>query len=87
MVFFRFVDFYLKHSLEKIPLDELALKPKVEEFFADQERSLMFGIRSSVGNKTTSGGIYDKVVTQALGQIVNYTTATGIAESDFLDHR
>jgi len=54
-----------------------------DEFFADQERSLMFGTRTTSGNKTTSGGIYDKVVTQALGQVVNFTTATGITESDF----
>lgn len=58
-------------------------KKMFEEFFADQERSLMFGTRTSVGNKKTAGGIWDKVVTQTLGQIVNYTTATGIAESDF----
>lgn len=58
-------------------------KKMFAEFFADQERSLMFGTRTTVSNKTTSGGIWDKVVTQALGQIVNYTTATGISESDF----
>jgi hypothetical protein len=58
-------------------------KKMFEEFFADQERSLMFGVRTSVGNKTTSGGIWDKTVTQSLGSIVNYTTSTGIAESDF----
>lgn len=58
-------------------------KKMFDEFFADQERSLMFGTRTSSGNKTTSGGVWDKVVTQAGGQIVNYTTATGISESDF----
>lgn len=60
-----------------------AEKYALEELLADQERSLMFGTRTEVGAKRTAGGIWDKVVTQAQGQIVNYTTATGISESDF----
>lgn len=54
-----------------------------DEFYADQERALMFGIRSKSGSLTTSRGIWDSVVTQAAGQVVNFTTSTGIAESDF----
>lgn len=54
-----------------------------DEFYADQERSLMFGVRSRSGAKSTSQGIWDKAVTGAAGQVVNFTTSTGIAESDF----
>lgn len=53
-----------------------------EEFAADQERAVMFGVRTSVGNKKTMNGIWNRVVTGAEGQVVNYASSTGITESD-----
>lgn len=52
-----------------------------EEFAYDQELALMFGTRSSSGNRKTSQGIWDRVVTNAGGQIVNFASASKIAET------
>jgi hypothetical protein len=53
-----------------------------EEHAADMERAVMFGVRTSVGNKKTFRGIWDRVVTGGEGQVVNYGAGTGITESD-----
>jgi hypothetical protein len=55
-----------------------------DEFQYDQELALMFGVRAidSSVNRRFTGGIWDKVVTQALGQIQNFSSGVGIAESD-----
>lgn len=53
-----------------------------EEHQADLERAIMFGTRTSVGNKKTFRGIWDRVVTGAEGQVTNYSSTTGITESD-----
>lgn len=53
-----------------------------EEFAYDQELALMFGVRSSVSNRKTSQGIWDRVVTNAGGQVVNFASGTGISETD-----
>lgn len=53
-----------------------------EQFAYDQELALMFGVKSVVGNRKTSQGIWDRIVTQAGGQVQNFASGTGISESD-----
>src|SRR6478736_1015284 len=54
----------------------------IAENLRDIENAIMFGTRSSSGGTKTTRGIWDRVVTAGEGQVVNYTTATGISESD-----
>jgi hypothetical protein len=55
-----------------------------EEFAYDQELSLMFGIRAvdTASNRRYSRGLYDRIVTAGEGQVVNFSSSVGIAESD-----
>lgn len=53
-----------------------------EEFAYDQELALMFGVRSSVSNRKTTQGLWDRIVTQAGGQVTNFASGTGISETD-----
>lgn len=57
-------------------------KIDIMEHMRDLENAIMFGTRSSSGGTTTTRGIWDRVVTSAEGQVVNFTAATGISESD-----
>lgn len=72
MVFFRFVDFYLKHSLEKIPLDELALKPKVDEFFANQTLSEINRQTGFKFTKTFLGDVIFSAIDGITDEICDY---------------
>lgn len=54
----------------------------IAEHMRDLENAIMFGTRSSSSGTTTTRGIWDRVVTAAEGQVVNFTAATGISESD-----
>jgi hypothetical protein len=55
-----------------------------DEFAYDQELALMFGVRAidSSVNRRFTGGVWDHIVTQALGQVQNFASGVGIAESD-----
>lgn len=55
-----------------------------DEFQYDQELSLMFGVRAidSASNRRTSKGIWDRIVTNSEGQVQNFASGVGIAESD-----
>lgn len=58
-------------------------KIDIMEHMRDLENAIMFGTRSTVaGSYKTTRGIWDRVVTSAEGQVVNFTAATGISESD-----
>jgi hypothetical protein len=57
-------------------------KYDLAEHMRDLENTVMFGIRSKVGNDTTTRGIWDSVVTSGQGQVVNFTAGTGITETD-----
>lgn len=53
-----------------------------DEFAYDQEVATMFGTRSvnSAGDQTTTGGFIPSLIAE--GQVVNFTTSTGISETD-----
>lgn len=53
-----------------------------DEFAYDQEVAVMFGTRSvnAAGDTTTTGGFIPSLVAE--GQVVHFTTSTGIAETD-----
>lgn len=58
-------------------------KIDIMEHMRDLENAIMFGTRNTVsGGAKTTRGIWDRVVTNAEGQVVNFTAATGISESD-----
>lgn len=54
-----------------------------DEHFRSIENAIMFGTRSKSGAKTTTRGIWDRVVTAGEGQVINYASGTGISEQLF----
>lgn len=57
-------------------------KIEIMEQMRDIENAIMFGQLSTSASGKTTRGIWDRVVTSGEGQVVNFTTATGISESD-----
>lgn len=55
-----------------------------DEFGYDQELSLMFGVRAvdASAGRRTSRGLWDRIVTNSEGQVQNFASGVGIAESD-----
>lgn len=58
-------------------------KIDIMEHMRDLENAIMFGVRTNTaGVAKTTRGIWDRVVTNGEGQVVNFTAASGISESD-----
>jgi len=57
---------------------------EMKEFAKDRENAIFFGKKGSAGNRDTTRGLLDWVLTE--GVVNGYSTGTGLAETDLQEH-